>query len=182
MSRRELRRRRNAHLRLYGAGNGIAIIAKTLSKEFGCTEKAIYSDHERMETWDSDVSEDKKIKFEIKARFRLLIRRSMDLVLDDKVKDPFAKATAISVALKVTRAQIRFLQDLGIIERVPLKVETLSDSSMNTPFEADPALRESILTSSEKQTAEKQATQEAIDGRKKEKASLEPNGDEAAAK
>jgi hypothetical protein len=162
LKKKDLHRRRVAHLKLLGAGNSLQTIVQTLTREFNCSEKAIYSDNKRIAEWSPIVGEDEKTLPEIKARYRLVNRVAINLMLDEAVKNGFVKVAAIHAVLKLTRDQIKLWQDLGLITRAPI---TIKDLSTTTPFESDPVLREALELSIEKQKAEKEA-QEKLKGAK----------------
>ena len=146
--------RRVAHIRLLGATNNLQAIVRQLSQEFHCSEKAIYSDHYRIDKWESQVTYEVAIAAELKARYRLFSRRAMDLVLDDAIQNPSVKIAAIHAGLAATRDQAKFSQDLGILKRAPIEIQNLS---VLPPCEADPVLKEAMMISLEKQRKEKQA-------------------------
>jgi hypothetical protein len=65
----------------------------------------------------------------LRARLGLLSREALALAMENKgqnVKDKFVKIGAINSALKVTDREIQYAQELGLIERKPLEVESIN--------------------------------------------------------
>jgi hypothetical protein len=109
--------------------NSLNVIVETLSKEFNVTPAAIYHDHANMNVWSHVVEQDKQLTIILRARLELLSREAMALVMENKggqlnAKDKFVKIGAINSALKVTDREISLAQELGLIERKPLEVES----------------------------------------------------------
>jgi hypothetical protein len=162
-------------LRLLAMGNSLNAVIQTLGKEFNCKEWVIYKDHKRMRTWVHSIEQDEALCGILREKLDLLSREAMNLMLDWdnkrnlSVAEKFVKIGALNSALKVTVEQIKFAQELGLVERRPVEIN--QNLSVNTPFEADPVLRQALLNSIEKQRAEK----ETLDKQKAEKdASAKP--------
>lgn len=169
---RELFKRRLRMVRLLASGNSLHVVVETLSREFNCAAKVLYTDYERMGSWAPVVEQDKQLAAIIRGRLDLLCREAMDLMMAGgensqlSVKEKLAKVGAINAVLKITMEQARLAQELGIIECKPLEVQETVVSGAATPFEADPILRQAIINSIEQQRAEKQAAQEALEKKK----------------
>ena len=108
------------------------VVVETLSKEFGVSPRAIYKDHECMHVWSHAIEQDKQLTGILRARLRLLSNEALVLAMEGKesnlkpltVKDKFVKIGAINSALKVTDREISLAQELGLVERKPLEVES----------------------------------------------------------
>ncbi len=166
-------------LRLLALGNGLKVVVKTVSKEFGVPEKTVYSDHDRMAFWVHVLHQDKQLGSLVRERLDLLNREMLVLMLEiessdgkkPSVKERFLKVNAALAALKVVQEQIKLGQNLGLIKQAPI---TVQNSSITTPFEADPLLRQALLKSIAEQKAEKEAQD-----KQRETEGREGNGDSA---
>lgn len=120
-------RRRLRMARLLAMHTSLHVVVETLSKEFGVTPRAIYKDHECMHVWSHAIEQDKQLTAIFRARLGLLSREALAMAMENKgqnVKDKFVKIGAINSALKVTDREISLAQELGLIERKPLEVES----------------------------------------------------------
>jgi hypothetical protein len=121
-----------------------------------------------METWAPTIEQHKELAFVIHARFTFLHRKVTDLMLqigaDNQpvsLKEKFLLLGAINSALKVTAEEIKFALDTGILERKPLEInQTLSSSG--APWEGDPQIRAGLIAEIEKQKAEYDANEKAL--------------------
>ena len=108
--------------------NSLHVVVETLSKEFDVTPQAIYHDHANMHVWSHEIEQDKQLTAILRARLGLLSREALALAMETKkdqnVKDKFVKIGAINSALKVTDREISLAQELGLVERKPLEVES----------------------------------------------------------
>ncbi len=118
--------------RLLAMNISLHIVVETLSKEFDVSPRAIYLDHENMHVWSHAIEQDKQLTAIFRARLGLLSREALAMAMEGKesnqkpltVKDKFVKIGAINSALKVTDREISLAQELGLIERKPLEVES----------------------------------------------------------
>jgi hypothetical protein len=125
-------RRRLRMARMLAMNISLHVVVETLSKEFGVSPRAIYKDHECMHVWSHAIEQDKQLTGILRARLRLLSNEALVLAMEGKesnlkpltVKDKFVKIGAINSALKVTDREISLAQELGLIERKPLEVES----------------------------------------------------------
>jgi len=121
-------RRRLRMARLLAMHTSLHVVVETLSKEFGVSPQAIYKDHECMHVWSHAIEQDKQLTGIFRARLGLLSREALAMAMENKkdqnVKDKFVKIGAINSALKVTDREISLAQELGLIERKPLEVES----------------------------------------------------------
>ena len=125
-------RRRLRMARMLAMNISLHVVVETLSKEFGVSPRAIYKDHECMHVWSHAIEQDKQLTGIFRARLRLLSNEALVLAMEGKesnqkpltVKDKFVKIGAINSALKVTDREISLAQELGLIERKPLEVES----------------------------------------------------------
>lgn len=166
----ELRRRRLRMVNLIAMGNGLDAIVDALSAEFKVSRKTIYSDYERMETWVHELQADEQLCAKLKQRLEFLNRTAIDMLLelnsseDGKkrrltLKEQFVKIGIINAILRVTMAQIRLGQELGLIERRPEVIQ--SAVSLSMPFEASPEIQAAYAKFAEVQKADKDAVAEA---------------------
>jgi hypothetical protein len=120
------------------------VVVESLSKEFDVTPRAIYLDHENMHVWSHAIEQDKQLTGILRARLRLLSREALGLAMETKkdsnVKDKFVKIGAINTALKVTDREIQYAQELGLIERKPMEIESNITLS-GTPFDQDSEMK-----------------------------------------
>ena len=120
-------RRRLRMSRMLAMNNSLHVVVETLSKEFDVTPQAIYHDHANMHVWSHEIEQDKQLTAILRARLGLLSREALSLAMDTSgknVKDKFVKIGAINSALKVTDREISLAQELGLVERKPLEVES----------------------------------------------------------
>ena len=168
----ELRRRRLRMVNLIAMGNGLDAIVDALSSEFKVAKKTIYSDYERMETWVHELQADEQLCVKLKQRLEFLNRTAIDMLLelnsseDGKkrrltLKEQFVKIGIINAILRVTMAQIRLGQELGLIERRPEVIQ--SAVSLVMPFEASPEIKAAYARFAEAQRVEKDATKAELD-------------------
>ena len=152
-------RRRLRMSRMLGMHTSLHVVVQTLSKEFDVTPQAIYYDHANMHVWSHVIEQDKQLTGILRARLGLLSREALALALETKkepnVKDKFVKIGAINSALKVTDREISLAQELGLIERKPMAIES-NVTIAGTPFDVDPEMRKAILEASERQRLEKE--------------------------
>jgi transcriptional antiterminator len=111
-------------VRLIAMGNSLSAVVQALASEFGCSERTIYHDYEVMDTWAHAIEQDKQLTTILRARLDYFNREAMDLLTDwekkpQTVKEKFVKIGALNTALKITIAQIKLGQNLGLIERKP---------------------------------------------------------------
>ena len=132
MLKETLFRRRLRMARLLAMNTSLHVVVETLSKEFDVSPAAIYKDHANMHVWSHVIEQDKQLTAIFRARLGLLSREALGLAMEGKennqkpltVKDKFVKIGAINSALKVTDREISLAQELGLIERKPLEVES----------------------------------------------------------
>lgn len=122
-------KRRQRMVRLIAVGNSLSAVVQTLASEFKCSQKAIYKDYEKMDTWAHSIEQDKQLTTVLRARLDYLNREALGLLSDCgdgrqlSVKEKFVKIGALNTALKITIEQIKLGQELGFIERKPEVIE-----------------------------------------------------------
>ncbi len=128
MLKEVLFRRRLRMSRMLAMNNSLHVVVETLSKEFNVTPQAIYHDHANMHVWSHEIEQDKQLTAILRARLGLLSREALSLAMETtknpNVRDKFVKIGAINSALKVTDREISLAQELGLVERKPLEVES----------------------------------------------------------
>jgi hypothetical protein len=148
-------------VRLIAVGNSLSAVVQTLASEFKCSERAVYKDYEKMDTWAHAIEQDKQLTTILRARLDFLNREAMGLLTeggDNKplsAKDKFVKIGALNTSLKITVEQIKLAQELGLVERKPEVIQ--SAVSLAMPFETSPEIKAAYEKLAETQRAEKDA-------------------------
>ncbi len=154
-------------LYLFAYGNKVNQIIEEISRKFGCSEEAAYKDFKHMNRWAKKYVNADQRQAIFSTRMDVLHRETIDMIVDDKVKDS-VKISAINSATKITVEQAKLLIEFGLVGGK--SIEVTEKFSVKTPFEADPVLRQALMESIEKQRAEKQAKMEALEKKKLENA------------
>ena len=139
-------------MRLLAAGNSLNVVVSTVSKEFGCSESAIYRDYANISQWAGEFNQDKQAVSVLRVRLETLFRDSVEARNEAGEKNLCAKIGAINSALKITKEQIKLAAILGLLESKPVEVAQSFPTSM--PFEALPEIKEAFRRAAEAQKAE----------------------------
>ena len=121
--------RRLMMLRILAMGYSPSVAIETLCKENDCTPQMIYHDYANMHVWAHVVEQDKLLISILRARLDLINSEVLALKMENtglqlSTKDRFVKLDAVKSALKIMVEQLRLVQELVLVERKPLEVES----------------------------------------------------------
>jgi len=121
--------RRLKMLRMLAMGYSPSVVVETVSKENDCTPRMIYHDYANMHVWAHVVEQDKLLNSILRARLDHINSEVLALKMENtgtqlSTKDRFVKLDAVKSALKIMVEQLRLVQELGLVERKPLDVES----------------------------------------------------------
>jgi hypothetical protein len=121
--------RRLKMLRMLAMGYSPSVVVETLCKENDCTPQVIYRDYANMHVWAHVVVQDKLFISILRARLDLINSEVLVLKMENtelqlNSKDRFVKLDSVKSALKGMVEQIRLVQELVLVERKPLDVES----------------------------------------------------------
>jgi hypothetical protein len=128
-------RRRLRMLRMLAMGYSSSVVVETLCKENNCTPQTISHDYVNMNIWAHVVDQDKLLTSILRARLDHINSEVLALKMENagaqlNSKDGFVKLDALTLALKGMLEQLRLVQDLGLVERKPLEVESTNKKTV----------------------------------------------------
>jgi hypothetical protein len=128
-------RRRLKMLRMLAMGYSPSVVVETLCKENNCTPQTIYRDYANMHLWAHVVDQDKVLTSILRARLDHINSEVLALKMENtgtqlSTKDRFVKLDAVKSALNGMVEQIRLVQELGLVERKPLEVESTNKKTV----------------------------------------------------
>ncbi len=121
--------RRLKMLRMLAMGYSPSVVVETLCKENNLAPQMIYHDYAKMHVWAHVVEQDKLLISILRARLDHINSEVLALKMENSgaqlgSKDRFVKLDAVKSALKIMVEQLRLVQELGLVERKPLDVES----------------------------------------------------------
>ena len=105
--RERLFQRRLKMLRFLALGCDLHAVVKVLSREFGCSQAGVYKDYERMHRWYKNFLRDDALIIIVRMRLEILSQEAFKMVIDESIKNPYAKISALNAALKITKVSKR---------------------------------------------------------------------------
>jgi hypothetical protein len=137
--------RRQIMVRSLALGNDLSAIVMALSREFRCSQAAIYKDYERMSRWIKFFVVDNHLVTLFRARLEFLFRRHVEIILDES-ENVSVRLRATNQALKIVKVQVKLGFALGLIKRQsPLKRN--NNFSRHLPFQFHPIIKQALLRS-----------------------------------